>query len=128
MAEVGVYQGDFAMHMNRVFPNSTLYLYDTFEGFCESDLNRPEEDGSEMKNYEHYAETNEKIVLDKMVKRESCVICKGLFPDTAKGQNEKYSFVNIDADLYKPIIEGLKYFYHRMTDGGVIFVHDYFCC
>ncbi len=126
MAEVGVYQGDFAMHMNRLFPDNTLYLYDTFMGFSDADLDRPEEDGSEMKNYKHYAETSEEIVLNKMVNRDSCVICKGLFPDTAKGQDEKYSFVNLDADLYNPILEGLKYFYPRMAGGGVIFIHDYF--
>lgn len=36
-----------------------------------------------------------------------------------------FAFVSIDADLYKPIYEGLKYFYPRLSPGGYIFVHDY---
>ena len=33
IAEVGVYKGQFAKYMNEVFPEKTLYLFDTFEGF-----------------------------------------------------------------------------------------------
>lgn len=28
-------------------------------------------------------------------------------------------------DLYQPTIEGLKFFYPRMSSGGIILVHDY---
>jgi O-methyltransferase len=33
--------------------------------------------------------------------------------------------VSIDADLYDPIYNGLKYFYPRLKQGGYIFIHDY---
>jgi len=39
---------------------------------------------------------------------------------------ETYCFVNIDFDLYQPILAGLEYFYPRMVKGGIIVVHDYF--
>lgn len=59
--------------------------------------------------------------------REKCIIRKGYFPDTAVGfENEQYAFVNIDVDLYKPIMAGLEYFWPRMVENGYIFVHDYF--
>ena len=29
-------------------------------------------------------------------------------------------------DLYKPILEGLKFFYPKMVGGGVILIDDYF--
>ena len=32
-AELGVYKGDFAAEINKAFPDRTLYLLDTFEGF-----------------------------------------------------------------------------------------------
>ena len=37
-----------------------------------------------------------------------------------------YAFVNIDVDLYKPLLAGLEYFWPRMAENGYIFVHDYF--
>ena len=37
MAELGVYRGEFAKEINKVFPDRTLYLFDTFEGFAEQD-------------------------------------------------------------------------------------------
>jgi O-methyltransferase len=33
--------------------------------------------------------------------------------------------VHLDADLYEPILEGLKFFYPRMPKHGMILVHDY---
>ena len=38
MAEIGVYRGEFAAHLNRVFPQKKLYLFDTFEGFPEQEI------------------------------------------------------------------------------------------
>ena len=40
-AELGVYQGAFAAEIGRLFPDRRLYLFDTFEGFDEQDLNSP---------------------------------------------------------------------------------------
>ena len=36
-----------------------------------------------------------------------------------------FSFVSLDVDLYQPTLCGLKFFYPRMSKGGVIMVHDY---
>lgn len=41
-------------------------------------------------------------------------------------ENEKFIFVNLDFDLYLPILAGLQFFYPRLAPGGVILVHDYF--
>ena len=38
VAEGGVFQGEFAKEINRVFPESTLYLFDTFTGFDARDV------------------------------------------------------------------------------------------
>lgn len=34
--------------------------------------------------------------------------------------------MNIDVDLYKPILASLEYFWPRLVDGGYMLVHDYF--
>ena len=57
---------------------------------------------------------------------EQCIFCKGYFPETAKGIEDRFVFVNLDMDLYQPTLSGLYYFCDKMVSGGVILVHDYF--
>jgi O-methyltransferase len=38
VAELGVFRGDFAKHINVAFPDRKLYLFDTFDGFNEKDI------------------------------------------------------------------------------------------
>jgi O-methyltransferase len=126
-AEVGVYQGDFAKEINRIFNDRKLYLFDTFEGFadcdCKSEMFRGFAD-SNKKGY--FSNTTENMVLEKMKYKENVKICRGYFPDSAVGINEDWCFVNLDADLYEPTLAGLHYFYPRMQPGGIILIHDYF--
>ncbi len=65
VAEAGVFQGDFARIINKSYPNRTLYLFDTFEGFSEKDI----EYEKEMSNAKvgDYRATNEKLVIKKMI-------------------------------------------------------------
>lgn len=64
--------------------------------------------------------TSVESVLSKMPYSNNCVICKGYFPDKTIGlEEERYLFVNIDVDLYKPILAGLEYFWPRMIPGGI---------
>ena len=74
----------------------------------------------------HFKMLSEELVLGKMKKPEMCVIRKGYFPETAEGLEESFCFVNLDFDLYQPIMAGLEYFTPRMVKGGVILIHDYF--
>ncbi|RYD92058.1 MAG: methyltransferase, partial [Sphingobacteriales bacterium] len=37
----------------------------------------------------------------------------------------RFCLVSIDADLYDPILAGLRFFYPRLDKGGAIMVHDY---
>jgi len=128
-AELGVYQGDFALYINKLFPNKKLYLFDTFEGFSTDDIKKDFEIGSNEKIMDQkygFLDTNEKFVLDRMEYPGNCIMKKGYFPETAKGLEEKFAFVSLDADLYQPMLEGIKYFYPRLEKGGFIFIHDYF--
>lgn len=127
VAELGVYRGDFAKVINGIFPDRRFYLFDTFEGFPDSDLNYEIENGLVINEIGRLSNTSVEYVLGRMPHPENCVVRQGYFPDTAAGlEDEQYAFVNIDVDLYKPILAGLEYFWPRMADGGYIFVHDYF--
>ena len=129
IAELGVYEGNFAQWINLCFPEKNLYLFDTFSGFDDRDI-----DDFEMKlsgkrlsygKFEGNANKREKIVLEKMSYNNVVHIKKGYFPDSTYDMEElKYSFVHIDVDLYKPTKAGLEYFWPRMSPGGYIFCHD----
>ena len=124
-AEVGVFQGAFSKYINRLFPESTLYLYDTFEGFNKKDTQEETKD-SKVAGYTHYANTSVELVMKKMEHPEKIVVRKGRFPETATGADDAYIFVSLDPDLYAPVLAGLEYFYPRLVHGGAIFVHDFF--
>lgn len=124
VAEVGVFRGDFALCINVAFPGDPLYLFDTFEGFPESDVQS--EMGNPASETHKYDATSVEYVLSRLPHPERAVIRKGYFPDTAVGLPDGFKFVNLDLDLYAPTLAGLRLFYPNMVNGGVLLVHDYF--
>jgi O-methyltransferase len=46
VAELGVFEGEFAKHINKQFPERKLYLFDTFDGFSDEDIKKEKEIGS----------------------------------------------------------------------------------
>jgi len=124
VAELGVYKGKFARYINRYFPDRKLYLFDTFKGFDKSDV-VSEVQKNLSSGEQDFSNTSIDQVLSIMPHRDRCIVKEGFFPDTAVGLEEIFAFVSIDADLYDPIYNGLKYFYPRLQKGGYIFVHDY---
>ena len=72
-----------------------------------------------------FSATNIELVLSKIQNKHNCIVKKGFFPDTAIDVDDKFCFVNLDADLYQPIYEGLRFFYPKLEKGGYIFVHDF---
>ncbi|MBD8840703.1 methyltransferase [Paenibacillus sp. CFBP 13594] len=125
VAELGVFQGEFAKYINKTFPDRKLFLFDTFSGFDERDIVVEKTKGFSNSQTGEFINSDIEIILKKMTVKENCIFKKGYFPESAIGIEEKFVFVSIDVDLYMPILEGLKYFYPRLEVGGYIFVHDY---
>ncbi|EAL5649371.1 methyltransferase [Campylobacter lari] len=127
VAELGVFRGKTAKEINRIFKNDIFYLFDTFEGFNEKDIN--EEIGlAKQANINDFSNTSLNFVKKQMPYLDKCCFMEGYFPETIVKipQDEKFKFVNIDMDLYQPILEGLVYFYPKLVKDGVILIHDYF--
>ncbi len=126
VAELGVYQGDFAKHISAAFPDRTLYLFDTFAGFHDKDR-EVDTGGGFSSAAEDFSDTTVDLVLKKMEHPEKVTIRAGYFPESVQDSEKKdsFAFVSIDTDLYKPIYEGLQFFYPRLARGGFIFLHDY---
>lgn len=124
VAELGVYKGGFAKHLNKYLPDRTLYLFDTFEGFDKRDVEAEKNKGLVTASQD-FSNTSVEAVLQVMPHPEKCVPKIGFFPETAKGITDKFVFVSLDADLYEPIYAGLNFFYPKLVNGGYIFVHDF---
>ncbi len=126
IAELGVFRGEFAAHINAAFRNRRFHLFDTFEGFASSDLEVEQEKGFFKNRFQDFSDTCQELVLERMPFREQAVIHKGHFPETFDGlSGERFAFVSLDADLYEPTVQGLRLFYECLSPGGVIMVHDY---
>lgn len=128
VAELGVYQGDFSKYINAEFADRKLYLFDTFKGF-DNDQTRKNISSGFSSDYDiknsDFSNTSIELVMNKMKYPEQIVIRQGLFPATVPEEEVKYAFVSIDCDLYEPILDGIRYFYPHMSEGGYIFIHDY---
>ena len=126
IAELGVFEGDFAKVLNALFPSRTLFLFDTFSGFQDEDVEYDRE-LSYSKVERDFSRTSKELVLSRLPNKDKVKIVEGHFPLSTKNvsEGERFALVNIDADLYKPIYEGLMYFYERLSPGGYIVVHDF---
>lgn len=109
-----------------MFPERKFYLFDTFKGFDVRDVSDPVENlPDDFWQRWNCSENSSEMALVNIPYRSNTVVREGYFPETAVGlEDERFAFVSLDMDLYKPILAGLRFFYSRMSPGGVIFVHD----
>lgn len=125
IAELGVYRGDFAVEMSRLFPDRALYLFDTFAGFDPRDVTVEGEGKFSRAEVGAFADTSVDAVRQRLPHPDRAVFRVGYFPETATGIEDTFAVVSLDADLYKPLYDGLLYFYPRLTHGGYLIIHDY---
>ncbi len=129
IAELGVFQGEFAAMMNAFLPSRSLNLFDTFEGFPDNDKSYEIEQGytqaDRFLGKGEFANTSIQMVLEKMPYPEKCIIHQGYFPNTIPREEKQYALVSLDCDLYSPMLAGLRYFVPRLAKGGYIMMHDY---
>lgn len=132
VAECGVFRGDSAKYINKFFPDRKLYLFDTFEGFKEKEieyeikLNNRSYNESIFTSKELFANTNIELLMRKMEYPSNIEIRKGFFPETAENVIASFVFVNLDMDLYLPMLAGLNFFWDKVVMGGCILLHDFF--
>lgn len=127
VAELGVFKGTFAKLINQKFNDRKLYLFDTFKSFNKEEFQQELEKGRCTEDFwDIFQDTSAEYVVAMMEYPEQCIVKEGLFPATATGlEGEEYAFVSIDVDFEKSILEGLRYFYPRLNEGGTIFIHDF---
>ncbi len=124
-AELGVYKGTTAKIIHQMDTSRTLHLFDTFEGFSKQDLVL--ENSTEDKfSTSNFSDTNLTMVRKYINGNKKVNFHPGYFPDSTKNVKEtNFAFVHLDADLYKPTLAALNYFYPKLSVGGIIIIHDY---
>jgi O-methyltransferase len=124
-AELGVHKGETAKLIYEMTTTRKLHLFDTFEGFSEKDLKYENKQGGKYTTNE-FSDTDAESVRKYVDGGDRVIFHPGYFPATSIGlEHLKFSLVHLDADLYLPTLEGLKFFYAQLSPGGVIIVHDY---
>jgi hypothetical protein len=122
LAEVGVAYGASAKLILEYSKNKTLHLFDTFAGL-------PAPDGSDSAKFQGGDfRSDVHSVRDYLGTSSASRVAfhVGLFPaTTAPVENTTFSFVHLDVDLYQSTLDGLRFFYPRLSPGGILISHDY---
>jgi hypothetical protein len=124
-AELGVWRGNTSAVLAHfaVSDNRQIWLFDTFEGFEKTDLA-----GVDATKEMHFDNTSIELVKQVIGENNAnCHYVKGFFPGTITDEHrsKQYAVVSLDCDLYAPTKAGLDFFYERMPEGGMFFLHDY---
>lgn len=117
-AELGVYKGFFARCIQLLLPQRKLYLFDSFAGFAESAC-APEAFQAAHRN------TAVERVLSILPHPEKAIVKPGFFPDSLEGLEERFCLVSLDVDFAQTTLEGLRYFWPRLSPGGCLLLHDW---
>jgi hypothetical protein len=124
-AELGVYKGNTAVvlaHYAKEYDRK-VFLYDTFSGFNKKDV-IAKDSKSSLKLFDDASVSSVLETLDRLA--SYCKIIEGYFPNSlTKDCDVNYSVVSLDCDLYLPMKAGLEYFWPRLSQGGIILIHDY---
>lgn len=117
-AELGVYQGTTSAFIHHLAPERRFYLFDTFEGFPAEALDTATD--------ERFRDTSQAAVARTIGDTRNIEFRKGYFPQTAAGlEDERFAFVMLDFDLYRPALDALNFFYPRLVRGAYFFMHDF---
>lgn len=137
IAEAGVDCGECSWVINAAFPDRKMYLYDTFTGFDQRDVEIEKQNRYTTKSFfensnyfkrERFQSSEEQMefVKKRLQHPENVSFRKGYFPETAKGEKDnRFAFVSLDMDLYQPIRKGIEFFYPCLNKGGFMMIHDY---
>ena len=121
IAEVGVWNGRSAdVIASRKNRDQKFFMFDTFEGMPEV---------SEYDNYHKKGDysSNFETVSRYFSQYYNVFIYKGIFPNKNSEivNDEKFSLVHIDVDIYQSYKDCLDFFYPRMVEGGLIVLDEY---
>ena len=121
VAELGCYRGDTSWQLSALMPERKLYLFDTFSGFDPRDLAEEAKIEGSSARPGRFADAKADELPLRLPNAENAIIKKGWFPQTALDiEEERFALAWLDASLYAPTLSALKFFFPRMSQGGMI--------
>ena len=129
VAECGSFTGCSAYLIAKILEkynfSKKFFIFDSFEGlskFSKEDLTGLDKHPAKEGDFR----ISEIKFKNNVGNFEFMDIKKGWIPERFNEvENEKFSFINIDVDIYKPTKESLDFFYPRLINGGCIHLDDY---
>lgn len=121
VAEVGVYKGGSLKVLAKLFDDTAILGFDTFEGlpkeqWIESEIHEPGD----------FHDTTLREVTEFLHDCSNVVLKQGLFPSSAKGlEDYRFKLVHLDMDFYSGTKLAIEWFWPRMESGGVIVFDDF---
>ncbi len=124
-AECGVYKGGTSFLLSSIINDSSmekkLHLFDTFKGMPQSANDDPS-----VHKKDDFNDTSEFTVTNFLKDFKFIKLHPGLIPLTFNTLEENiFSFVHIDVDLFKSVFDCCTFFYTRMNRGGIMLFDDY---
>jgi O-methyltransferase len=119
-AECGVYKGGSSLLISINDSEKKHYAMDTFENFpdVKTDLDK------NVKG--DFSDVTLAEVEKLFASQKNIILLKGTFTESFKKiQDETFSFVYVDADLYNSTKECCEFFYPRLSHGGIMLFDDY---
>jgi O-methyltransferase len=119
IAEVGVAYGASAKVLADYASARPLHLFDTFDGLpAPTAVDSPK---FLLGQFQSNLESVRRYLGDRQI-----YFYEGLFPATAEPvKNKVFAFVHLDVDLYESTLACLRFFYPRLSPGGILICHDY---
>ena len=129
--ELGCYRGDTSLLLEKLIENSKkskkLWLYDSFAGLPEKTKEDASVAGDEFKASELFVSKREVVERFKKAGLKLPVIKKNFFENLNPETDlpEKIAFAFLDGDLYSSIKTSLSLVTPKLSDRGIMLVHDY---
>lgn len=136
IVELGVFKGGGTLLLAELLAelqsSRRVHAFDSFEGFPEIDEQDRTEAGDMYAERVDFACTSREEVqatLELFGVDQYAHVYKGRFehivPRTFTSQNDRFSLVIIDCDLYQGSRFCLEFFYPRVPSGGIVILDDY---
>jgi predicted O-methyltransferase YrrM len=133
VCELGCWKGlsayQIATYLKEQNADVIFHIFDSFEGLSgiEQEDTYEKERRSEDSLRRQFACSLEKV-QENLREFKFIKYYKGWIPEKFhEVEEEIFSFVHVDVDLYQPTLESFEFFYQRLATGGIMVFDDYGC-
>jgi len=131
--ECGVFKGFSSLFLKFFEENlnnykaHNYYLIDSFEGLSEISNEDIPINENTYRNKKGNLKSNFDEVDTLFKQYHNINVVKGWIPEIFDklDKNNRYKFVHLDVDLYKPTLDSLNYVYDKVIKGGIIITDDF---